>query len=44
MLVGQLNKFEIWDEQVWHQQVQQDLESDMSLGMELSDSLKEFSF
>ncbi|MDN2663675.1 division/cell wall cluster transcriptional repressor MraZ [Psychromonas sp. 14N.309.X.WAT.B.A12] len=44
MLVGQLNKFEIWDEEVWHQQVQQDLQSDMSLGMELSDSLKEFSF
>src|SRR5699024_8731695 len=26
MLVGQLNKFEIWDEDAWHDQVAQDMD------------------
>ncbi|MFV8111966.1 division/cell wall cluster transcriptional repressor MraZ, partial [Enterobacter cloacae complex sp.6700816] len=25
MLVGQINKFEIWDEQMWYQQVENDI-------------------
>ena len=25
MLVGQLNKFELWDEARWHQQVEEDI-------------------
>ena len=28
MLVGQLNKFEIWDAEVWQEQVQQDIETE----------------
>ena len=43
MLVGQLNKFEIWDEDSWNAEVGKGLESDLlSLG-ELSDNLKGFS-
>lgn len=40
MLVGQLNKFEIWDEEAWYKQIEEDLgtiSSDMAC---LSDKLK----
>ncbi|MDR0218965.1 MAG: division/cell wall cluster transcriptional repressor MraZ [Enterobacteriaceae bacterium] len=30
MLVGQFNKFELWDEQVWYQQVQSDIAAERS--------------
>lgn len=43
MLVGQLNKFELWDEDMWHQQVQQDLQQGLATGNELSERLKGFS-
>lgn len=43
MLVGQLNKFELWDEEMWHQQVQQDLQQGLPAGNELSERLKGFS-
>ncbi len=44
MLVGQLNKFEIWDEANWQQQIQQDIEEEKQADFELTDSLKAFSF
>jgi MraZ protein len=44
MLVGQLNKFEIWDEAVWQQQVEQDIELENVGGFELTERLKDFSF
>jgi MraZ protein len=44
MLVGQLNKFEIWDEAVWQQQVEQDIELENAGGFELTERLQDFSF
>ena len=43
MLVGQLNKFELWDENMWYQQVEQDLQQGLAVGNELSERLKGFS-
>jgi MraZ protein len=43
MLVGQLNKFELWDEEMWHQQVEQELLQGLPSGDELSERLKGFS-
>jgi MraZ protein len=43
MLVGQLNKFEIWDAQVWQQQVQQDIETETLANFELTERLQDFS-
>ena len=43
MLVGQLNKFELWDENMWYQQVQQDLQQGLPEGEQLSERLKGFS-
>ncbi|MEH6453529.1 MAG: division/cell wall cluster transcriptional repressor MraZ [Psychromonas sp.] len=43
MLVGQLNKFELWDEAMWHQQIENDLLDGLATDSELSDGLKEFS-
>ena len=40
MLVGQSNKFEIWDEAIWHQQISEDIAA-LSADIEnLSDNLK----
>ncbi|WP_294614213.1 division/cell wall cluster transcriptional repressor MraZ [uncultured Gilliamella sp.] len=40
MLVGQSNKFEIWDESIWHQQISEDIAA-LSADIEnLSDNLK----
>lgn len=44
MLVGQLNKFEIWDEEVWHSQVEQDIELENTGQFELTERLQDFSF
>ncbi len=43
MLVGQLNKFEIWDEAMWQQQVDEDLLQGLPTGDDLTERLKEFS-
>jgi len=44
MLVGQLNKFELWDEHTWHEQMKLDIEQEQAGDFELSDGLKDFSF
>jgi MraZ protein len=43
MLVGLLNKFEIWDEDRWHQQMQLDTELERSGDFESSEELDNFS-
>ncbi|AGH80632.1 MraZ protein [Psychromonas sp. CNPT3] len=43
MLVGQLNKFELWDEALWLKQVQQDLQLGLPTGDQLTESLQGFS-
>lgn len=40
MLVGQLNKFEIWDEEAWYRQIAEDLGTISSDMARLSDKLK----
>jgi len=42
VLVGQLNRFEIWDEQLWQQQLADDMACSLS-ETELTDNLKNFS-
>lgn len=44
MFVGQLNKFEIWADDVWQQQLAEDIETELSGNFELTDRLKDFSF
>lgn len=43
MLVGQFNKFELWDEQTWYQQIQQDIDAQQSVTELLSERLKDLS-
>ncbi|WP_414828253.1 division/cell wall cluster transcriptional repressor MraZ [Alteromonas sp. H39] len=43
MLVGQLNKFEIWDAQVWADQIEADMETERSGDFELTERLQDFS-
>ncbi|WP_439287113.1 division/cell wall cluster transcriptional repressor MraZ [Lonepinella sp. BR2357] len=43
MLVGQLNKFEIWSEAEWHAQIEQDMALGASGEFALSDALKTLS-
>ncbi|MDH2998777.1 cell division/cell wall cluster transcriptional repressor MraZ [Pasteurellaceae bacterium LFhippo2] len=43
MLVGQLNKFEIWQDQQWQMQIAEDLEIGSSLDMLNCDALKNLS-
>lgn len=43
MLVGQLNKFEIWDAQRWQQQVSEDIETEQLGQFELTERLQDFS-
>lgn len=43
MLVGQLNKFEIWSEDAWNKQIQQDIEQEQQGGFELTERLQDFS-
>ena len=43
MLVGQFNKFELWDEDMWQQQVESDLQLGLPSADQLTESLKGFS-
>jgi MraZ protein len=43
MLVGQLNKFEIWDANVWQQQIFEDIEIEKRGQFELTERLQDFS-
>ncbi|MCL4410721.1 division/cell wall cluster transcriptional repressor MraZ [Aliidiomarina haloalkalitolerans] len=43
MLVGQLNKFEIWDEETWQQQVADDIAAEQAGDFTLTDRLQDFS-
>ncbi|MFU9137278.1 division/cell wall cluster transcriptional repressor MraZ [Erwinia tasmaniensis] len=43
MLVGQFNKFELWDEQTWYQQVRDDVEAEQSAQEPLSERLQDLS-
>ncbi|MCW2096534.1 UNVERIFIED_ORG: MraZ protein [Enterobacter sp. BIGb0239] len=43
MLVGQFNKFELWDETTWYQQVKEDIDAEQSDSAVLSDRLQDLS-
>ncbi|QJR80032.1 division/cell wall cluster transcriptional repressor MraZ [Alteromonas pelagimontana] len=43
MLVGQLNKFEIWDADIWAAQIEADMETEREGSFELTERLQEFS-
>ncbi|MBF7072035.1 division/cell wall cluster transcriptional repressor MraZ [Glaciecola sp. MH2013] len=43
MLVGQLNKFEIWDANTWQQQISEDIETEKQGQFELTERLQDFS-
>lgn len=43
MLVGQINKFELWDEQTWYQQVEQDIFAEKQTEEPLSTRLQDLS-
>ncbi|EKK3996327.1 division/cell wall cluster transcriptional repressor MraZ [Cronobacter sakazakii] len=43
MLVGQFNKFELWDEATWHQQVREDIDTEQSSSEVLSERLQDLS-
>ncbi|MFQ3207556.1 MAG: MraZ protein [Glaciecola sp.] len=43
MLVGQLNKFEIWDANVWQKQISEDIEIEKQGQFELTERLQDFS-
>ena len=43
MLVGQLNKFEIWDAEIWAKQIDADMETERDGTFEFTDRLQEFS-
>ncbi|WP_075182237.1 division/cell wall cluster transcriptional repressor MraZ [Pantoea sp. 1.19] len=43
MLVGQFNKFELWDEQTWYQQVKEDIDAEHAGDTPLSDRLQDLS-
>ena len=43
MLVGQFNKFELWDEQTWYQQVREDIDAEQSAQAPLSERLQDLS-
>jgi len=43
MLVGQFNKFELWDEQTWYQQVREDIDAEQSAQEPLSERLQDLS-
>lgn len=43
MLVGQLNKFELWDEAVWYRQVREDIEAEQTTEGGISDRLQDLS-
>lgn len=41
MVVGQYNKFELWDEATWHNQVKQDIEAEQHAQSVLSERLQD---
>ncbi len=43
MLVGQFNKFELWDEATWHKQVTEDIDAEQSSASGLSERLQDLS-
>ena len=43
MLVGQFNKFELWDETTWYQQVKEDIDAEQSVTGALSERLQDLS-
>lgn len=43
MLVGQLNKFELWNEQTWYQQIRDDMDVESSELAQLSEKLQDLS-
>ncbi|MGD8108072.1 division/cell wall cluster transcriptional repressor MraZ [Pantoea sp. FN0302] len=43
MLVGQFNKFELWDEQTWYQQVREDIDAEQTAQEPLSERLQDLS-
>lgn len=43
MLVGQFNKFEVWDEATWQQQIENDINAELSASEMLSDRLLDLS-
>ncbi|MXP49364.1 division/cell wall cluster transcriptional repressor MraZ [Pantoea sp. Eser] len=43
MLVGQFNKFELWNEQTWYQQVRDDIDAEQSAQEPLSERLQDLS-
>lgn len=43
MLVGQLNKFEIWSSESWDEQIQSDISTEQDANFELTDRLQDFS-
>lgn len=43
MLVGQFNKFELWDETTWYQRVKEDIDAEQSATETLSERLQDLS-
>lgn len=43
MLVGQFNKFELWDETAWYQRVKEDIDAEQSASGALSERLQDLS-
>ncbi|WP_058912242.1 division/cell wall cluster transcriptional repressor MraZ [Entomohabitans teleogrylli] len=43
MLVGQFNKFELWDETTWYRQVREDIDAEQSSAGALSERLQDLS-
>lgn len=44
MLVGQMNKFELWDADEWHKQITEDKEIEKLANFEPTERLQEFSY
>ncbi|ATC97592.1 division/cell wall cluster transcriptional repressor MraZ [Pseudoalteromonas sp. SSM20] len=44
MLVGQLNKFELWDEDTWNEKLQQDIAQEQQKDLTVSERLQDFNF
>ena len=42
MLVGQLNKFELWDEDLWNEKLQQDIALEQQKDLTVSERLQDF--
>lgn len=44
MLVGQLNKFELWDEDTWNEKLQQGIAQEQQKDLTVSERLQDFNF